>query len=107
MTDFIRKLNKYLVLIIISGLFGIPWMYAKMSIAELIGYHQFYDQLPTIVDYVIRLVIIIFLVKDFKKEKLRGILLTCIATLLYPLLGVVIFAVLLIDKERKPVHNIT
>lgn len=107
MSDFIRTLNKYLILLIISALFGVPWMYAKLSIVELTGYYQFYDQLPTIVDYVTKLVIIVFLIRDFKKDKLGGIVLTCIATLLYPLLGVVILAVLLIDKEKKPLHNNT
>jgi len=103
---FIQTLNKYVVLFIVSGLFGMPWIYLRNFIIETVGYHDFIEYFPTIIDYLIRLIIIVLLVVDFRKERLKNVWLTCIATLLYPLLGVVIFTVLLIEKEKKPVHNI-
>ena len=57
--------------------------------------------IPTIVEYVIRLIVIVLLIIDFKKNNLKNVILACISTLFFPLLGIVIFSILLIESERK------
>ena len=101
MNEFIKKINKYVILLIISSLFGMPWLYARYLIFEYSGPDSIIESIPTIIDYLIKLTVIVLLIIDFKKEQLKNIVLTCIAAFLYPLLGIVIFAIMLIDKERK------
>ena len=59
------------------------------------------NSLPTYIDYIIRIIIVILLAIDFKRHKLNYIVLTCIATLFYPLLGIVILSLLLIEKRKE------
>jgi hypothetical protein len=103
MKDFIRKINKYIILMIISSLFGMPWFYVKFLLFEPQMHTEFslVESIPTFVDYAIRLIVIILLVIDFRKEDLKNVVLTCIAALFFPLLGVVIFSILLIEKNRQ------
>jgi hypothetical protein len=101
MTELLKKLNKYIILLIISSLFGMPWIYLKYSLFEYNGPDSIIESIPTIIDYLIKLTVIVLLIIDFKKEQLKNIVLTCIAAFLYPLLGIVIFAIMIIDKERK------
>ena len=101
MNEFLRIINKYVILLIISSLFGMPWLYVRFFIFEYSGPDSIIESIPTIIDYLIKLTVIILLIIDMKKENLRSIILTCIAAFLYPLLGVVFFAIMLIDKERK------
>ncbi len=71
MKDFIKKINKYIILMIVSSLFGMPWFYVKFLIFEPQMYHEYsiLDSIPTFVDYGIRLTVIILLIIDFKKKK--------------------------------------
>jgi len=101
MSEFIKKINKYIILLIISSLFGMPWFYIRFFIFEYSGPNAIIESIPTIIDYLIKLTVIVLLIIDFKKEQLKNIILTCIAAFLYPLLGIVIFAIMLIDKEIK------
>ena len=101
MKEFIKKINKYIILLIISSLFGMPWFYFRFIIFEYAGPDSIIESIPTIVDYLIRLIVIILLIIDFKKENLKNMVLTCIATLFYPLLGIIIFSILLIEKGRE------
>jgi hypothetical protein len=57
--------------------------------------------LPTYIDYTIRIIIVILIAIDFKKYNLNYVVLTCIATLFYPLLGIVILSLLLIEKWKE------
>ena len=101
MNEFIKKINKYVILLIISSFFGMPWLYVRYYIFEYDGPDSIIESIPSIIDYLIKLTVIVLLIIDFKKEQLKNIVLTCIAAFLYPLLGIVIFAIMLIDKERK------
>lgn len=101
MNDFIKKINKYVILLIISSLFGMPWLYVRYFIFDYSGPDSIIESIPTIIDYLIRLTVIVLLIIDFKKEQLKNIILTCIAAFFYPLLGIVFFSIMLIDKERK------
>ena len=78
-----------------------PWVYFRHLIFEYNGPDSIIESIPTIVDYLIKLLVIILLIIDFKKENLKNIVLTCIAAFLFPMLGIVIFSILLIEKERK------
>lgn len=52
-------------------------------------------------DYLVRLLTIIFLIADFHKEKLNYILVACISSLFYPLLGIIIFGLLYLEKQTE------
>ncbi len=103
MTDLLKVLNKYIILLIVSFLFGMPWFYVRHLLFDLNNHETFtlIDSIPSYVNYLIRLIIIIFLIIDFRKENLKYIVLTCIATLFYPLLGVVILSLLLLEKRKE------
>lgn len=77
-----------------------PWIYISHLLLD-INDHETYtlvDSIPGYINYLIRLIIIILLIVDFKKENLKHIVLTCIAAWFYPLLGVVILSLLLLEK---------
>jgi hypothetical protein len=101
MKDFIKTINKYVILMIVSSLFGMPWFYFRHLIFEYNGPDSIIESIPTFIDYAIRLTVIILLIIDFKKENLKNVVLTCIATLFFPLLGIVIFSILLIESNRQ------
>lgn len=86
---------------ILSSMFGMPWFYIRHWIFEYGGPDSVIDSIPTFVSYFFKIIIIIFLISDFKKENLKNLVLTCIAAFFYPLLGVTIFAILMIQKERS------
>ncbi len=105
MKELIKTLNKYVILLIVSSLFGMPWFYIKNLIYTnypniMNVSYSFYDNIPTIVDYLIRIIILILIINDFKKENIKNVLLTSIATIFYPLLGIVIFSILLLEKQK-------
>ncbi|MCK4662932.1 MAG: hypothetical protein KAT68_08710 [Bacteroidales bacterium] len=104
MNNLLKILNKYFILLIVTSLFGMPWIYVRHLIFDL-NNHETYkliDALPSYINYLIRLIIIVLLIIDFKKENLKYVVLTCIATLFYPLLGVVILSLLLLEKGKEP-----
>ncbi|WP_319502080.1 hypothetical protein [uncultured Draconibacterium sp.] len=103
MTDLLKVLNKYIILLIISSLFGMPWFYVQNLLFD-ISNHETYalaSSIPNYVTYLIRLIIIILLIIDFRKENLKNIVLTCIATLFFPMLGVVILSLLILEKGKE------
>ena len=69
MKDFIKRLNKYVILMIISSLFGMPWFYLRFLIFEYKGSDSFVESIPTIIIYTIRLIVIILLIIDFRKRE--------------------------------------
>ena len=101
MREFIKVINKYVILLIISSLFGMPWFYLRYLLFHDYRPDSIVNSIPTIVNYAIRLIVIILLIVDFKKSDLKNVVLTCIAALFFPLLGIVIFSILLIESERK------
>lgn len=101
MTKFIKTINKYVILLIISSLFGMPWLYFRFLVFEKLVPESIVNSIPTIIDYLIRIVVIVLLIIDFKKYNLRNVVLTCIAALFFPLLGIVIFSILMLTDERN------
>ena len=100
MNNYIRKLRKYIIVLIIETLFGYPWTYFLYLLNIDTLSNKNIQSVPNIADLFIKVIVIIFLVIDFKKENLKNIILTCIAAICYPLLGIVIFSILLIEKDK-------
>jgi len=103
MTDLLKKINKYIILMIISSLFGMPWIYVRHLIFDFNNPETFtlVDLIPKYIDYLIRFVVIILLIIDFKKENFKYIVITCIAAFFYPLLGIIIFSLLYLEKVNE------
>jgi len=105
MKKLIKTLNKYIILLIVSSLFGIPWFYIKnllySNYPNLISVsYSYYDYIPTIAEFLIKTAITILIIIDCKKENLSNVILTAIATFCFPLLGIVIFSILLLEKQK-------
>ncbi len=108
MNRLLKILNKYIVLLILWSIVSMAWIYIQpifmrkgiLSSTDFESY-SLINSLPTYIDYIIRIIIVILLAIDFKRHKLNYIVLTCIATLFYPLLGIVILSLLLIEKRKE------
>jgi len=107
MEELIKTLNKYVILLIVSYLFGMPWIYIRnllygnsiITIGE--SYTNFFiDSIPNIVDFLIRIAVTVLIIIDCRKENLRNVTLTSIAAFCFPLLGVVIFSILILEKQN-------
>lgn len=100
MNEFIKTINKYVILLIVVSLFGMPWFHIRFWLYELYPPESFVDSIPSIVDYLIRIIVIILLIIDFKKNNLKNVVISCISALFFPLLGNVIFAIMYLEKEK-------
>jgi hypothetical protein len=107
MKELIRTLNKYVILLIVSSIFGMPWFYIKNLIFSnypnimIVSYsYSFFDYIPTIAEFLIKITIMVLIIIDCRKENLSNVILTSIATFCYPLLGIVIFSILLLEKQK-------
>jgi len=105
MREFIKTINKYAILLIVSSLFGMPWLYLRFQLFNEYNPESFINYIPTFVDYLIRLIVIVLLIIDFKRNNLKNIIVTTIAALFFPLLGIVMFSILLIEKGREQVKD--
>ncbi len=101
MTEFIKTINKYAIILIISSLFGMPWSYICFRFFQPANPESLLFTIPHYADYLIKLIVIALLIFDLKKYDLKNTVITCIAALFFPLLGVVIFSILLLEKERN------
>ncbi len=108
MNKLLKILNKYIVLLILWSIIGMVWIYIQpilmrkgmLSTSDFESY-SFINSLQTYIDYLIRIIIVALIIIDFKKYKLNYILLSAFATLFYPLLGIVILSLLLIEKWKE------
>jgi len=103
MTNLAKILSKYIVLLILISLFGVPWFYLVHLLTNGVNHdlYQTLNSIPTYVDYAVRLITILFLIIDFKKYKIKYVALACIAALFFPLLGMIIFALLYLDNRKE------
>jgi hypothetical protein len=106
MKELLKKLNKYIILLIVQSIYSMFWIYIRIFlnarcpvINNESSLSTFINFLPDIFDYSIRLIILILIIIDFRRENLRYIILACFATFLYPLLGILIFALLFLEKQ--------
>ncbi len=88
---------------IVSSLFGMPWFYVRHLIFDFNNHETFtlVTSIPGYVDYLIRLITIILLIIDFRREKLKYLVLACISALFFPLLGIIMFSLLYLEKGRE------
>jgi asparagine N-glycosylation enzyme membrane subunit Stt3 len=100
MNEFIKTINKYVILLIVVSLFGKPWFQIRIWLYDLYPPGSFVDSIPSIVDYLIRITVIILLIIDFKEYKLKNVVISCISALFFPLLGIVILAIMYLEKEK-------
>ncbi len=115
MKEYIRIINKYAILLIIPRLFSFLWdifIYQKyfkidnqflLNLKEriYIDYNAFLVTIPTYFSLIFDFIIIGYLIYDFRRYELKNVLLTCIATFFFPILGVAIFLILYILKEKE------
>lgn len=101
MKKLIKAINKYIILLIIYSLFGMPWFYIRYLFFNDLGLDSIINAIPSYMDYLIRLIVVILLIIDFKKYELKNVVISCIAALFFPLLGIVSFGILLLGKEKE------
>jgi hypothetical protein len=101
MNEFTRLLNKYLIVLIVSTLFGMPWVYLRYLVFENFGPETIIEYIPKIVEYSIKIIVIILLIIDMRKYKMKNIIVTCFAALLFPLLGIVMFTISLLLQQKN------
>jgi hypothetical protein len=101
MNKFIKILNKYFILLIVISLFGTPWWYLRLWLFKDFPHDSFIFMIPNLVDYIIRITTIILLIFDFRKYKLKNVVISCISSLFVPFLGVVIFSIMYLLKEKE------
>jgi len=120
MNNFIKIINKYIILLIIPGILNYLWsllinqVYFNIDnkfisqIRDRIydDFDSYAFSMPVYFSYIFHFIIIGFLIYDFRKYKLKNVLLTCIATYFFPILGVAIFLILYILKENGARDNI-
>lgn len=101
MKELIRILNKYIILLTVSSLFGMPWFYAESLIfSNFQKYYSYYNYIPTITQLSIKIAITVLVIIDCKKLNLSNIILISIATFCFPLLGILILSILLLEKQK-------
>jgi len=100
MNEFIKTINKYIILLIVVSLFGIPWFHIRFWLYDLYPPDSFVDSIPSVVDYLTRIIVIILLILDFRKYKLKNVVIACISALFLPLLGIVIFSLMYLEKQK-------
>jgi hypothetical protein len=100
MNEFIKVINKYVILLIVISLFGMPWFYIRHILFENNIADTIINYIPAFVEYLIRLIVIVLLIIDFRKYNLKNVVISCIGALFFPLLGIVIFALMLLENER-------
>jgi hypothetical protein len=94
----INTLNKYIFILIISAILGMPWLFASY----LIRLENTIDWLEVInyVNIIIKLLIAVLVLYDCKKLKLNPIFLIVVATVVYPLFGIVLMSLIIIEKSK-------
>lgn len=100
MSDFSKTIKKYMILLIISSFSEIMWFYIFYWIFVKLNFENHISAMPTFMDYLIRLIVVVLLIFDFKKHQLKNVVMACIAALLYPVFGIVLFSILFLTSKR-------
>jgi len=106
MKELLKKLNKYIILLIVHSILGMSWIYISIflnvkfpNINDESSLRTILNFIPNIFDYLIRLIIIVLIIIDFRRENLRYAVLASVAAFFYPLLGILIFSLLFLEKQ--------
>ena len=100
MNEFIKTINKYVILLILVSIFGMPWFHIRFWLYDMYPAGSFVDSIPSIVDYLTRISVVILLILDFKKYNLKNVVISCISALFFPLLGIVIFSIMYLENKK-------
>lgn len=98
-SKLLKILTKYIVIMLIHSVIFFPWMMIlNVSNDRLF---ETVDDIQTYGDYFVKIITALLIFLDFKKEKLPYIAIACVSSLFYPFLGIVIFALLYLEKQNK------
>ena len=105
MTPLLKILLKYIIILIISSILNTFSFFSFTFYRELLGFDNLdiIQSIPTYIDYLVRILIVILLAIDIKREKIKFVWLICIAGFFYSLLGILIFALMYLEKKQKEV----
>jgi hypothetical protein len=83
----------------IESLIFFPWIF----ILDLDNHQNFknFENLQTYSEYFVKVLIVIFLIIDFRKFKLPYLFLVSIASLINPFIGTIIFALLFLESQKS------
>lgn len=82
---------------IIDSLLFAPWQYL-FNVFNPETFKNLND-IQTYGDMLVRAFVILFLIIDFKKENLKYVIIACASAIFYPMLGIIIFALLYLEKQ--------
>jgi len=98
-SKLLKHLTKYIIVMIIDALIFFPWAF----ILDLSNDQNFknLDNIQTYSNYIVKVLIVIFLIIDFRKFKFPYLFLVCIASLINPFIGTIIFALLFLESQKS------
>ena len=103
MTPILKLINKYAILIGLSIILTTTWFYFKgiiLTIDDLHDYNSLWHNLHTIISFLFKSLIAILLFIDTRKFGINYILIP-VSGFVYPLLGVSVFLILFVYKNKK------
>ncbi len=100
MKSFLSLISKYAIILALGSLFGNAWFYLKSIIFPIhsIEDFNFWHELPSYSNYLIKIIVTVLLIIDVKKYKLNYYLIPIVG-FFYPLVGICAFLILLIYRE--------
>ncbi len=99
-SKLLKPLTKYIVITIIHSIVFLPWNMMGLDVFKPQTFEML-SNIQTYGDLSVKIITAVFIFIDFKKEKLPFMVLACISSLFYPFLGIVMFALLFLEKENK------
>ena len=99
MNPFLQTLNKYFLLLAFSAGLNYVWGWIQFSLPE-IGFMD-HSSIYSGISLLIQLIIGVWLLKDAQRLKSPYPLLTALMGFLFPLLGVVIFALIWLGQNHS------
>ncbi|MBP1631118.1 MAG: hypothetical protein H6Q15_2011 [Bacteroidetes bacterium] len=113
MKEFTKIINKYAILLLIPELFNLAWnilitqIYGNIDNKFLINFrenifldfNQYMFSIPSYLSIIFNLIIIGYLIYDFRKHELKNLIITLIATYFFPILGILSFSILYFFKQ--------
>ena len=100
MKSILSLISKYAIILALGSLFGNTWFYLKHIIFPIDSIEDinFWHELPTYSNYLIKIIVTVLLVIDVKKYKVNYYLIPIVG-FFYPLVGICAFLILLIYTE--------
>jgi hypothetical protein len=100
MNDFIKAIEKYAWLLIITELLHTLFYHFSPFIYNKFDQIEYIYTIPFWITSLTKIATAVLLFLDFKKYHLKNIALACIAPLFFPLLGIMLFAFFFLLKKN-------